>query len=300
MSFDQKSLELFVRVAGLGAMGKAGQEMGLSPTATTQRIQALEHEVGARLFTRTTRAIALTGDGELFLGHAKRILANMEDARSELAGGGAVIKGDLRVTGSASFGRRYIGPYITEFLERYPEINVRLELTDTVFDIIEQGFDVALRIGSLPSSSLIARKLADNKRLLVAAPSYLARAGHPRDPHDLLNHNCIVIGEQRVWRLKGGDGDIQDMRVSGNFATNFGESATQATLAGNGIAQKSLWDVHDLLRDGALVPVLPRYTIDPQWALWAVRPPSPIVPARVRVFIAFMEEKFKQLSEKMG
>ena len=295
MSFEPSTLKLFVRVASLGAFGKAGREFGLSPTAATQRIQGLETELGVKLFNRTTRAVALTADGEVFLGHAKRIIESIEDARSDLSGGTKNIKGELRVAGSASFGRRYIAPYITEFLRAYPNVRVRLELSDGVVDIVEQGFDLALRIGTLTSSTLVARKLAENPRLLVATKAYLDAAGRPQRPEDLAAHNCIVLGENRNWKLRDTTGEVHEVRVTGNFTTNYGEVITEAALAGGGIALKSLWDIRHLLTAGSLLPVLEDYTVEPVWSLWAVRPPGQVAPARVRAFIDFMEMKFREL-----
>ena len=295
MSFEPISLKLFVRVATLEAFGKAGREFGLSPTAATQRIQGLEAELGVKLFNRTTRAVALTADGEVFLGHAKRIIELIEDARSDLSGGMTNIKGELRVAGSASFGRRYIAPYIAEFLRAHPDVRIRLELSDGIVDIVEQGFDLALRIGALAPSTLAARKLADNPRLLVASKSYLEGAGWPQKPEDLTAHNCIVLAENRNWKLRDGTGQIHEVRVTGNFTTNYGEVATEAALAGAGIALKSLWDIRHLLAQGSLLPVLENYTVEPLWSLWAVRPAGQTVPARVRAFIDFMAMKFREI-----
>jgi DNA-binding transcriptional LysR family regulator len=295
MSLEPTTLELFVRVAALGAFGKAGREFGLSPTAATQRIKGLEAELGAKLFNRTTRAVALTADGEVFLGHARRIIASVEDARSDLSGGTSTIKGELRVAGSASFGRRYLAPYIAEFLRVYPNVRVRLELSDGIVDIVEQGFDIALRIGALASSSLVARKLVENPRLLVASPAYFEKAGCPQQPEHLASHNCIVLADNRNWKLRGRTGELHEVRVSGNFTTNYGEVITEAALAGSGIALKSRWDIRDSLAEGSLLPVLEEYTVEPTWSLWAVRPPGQIVPSRVRAFIDFMEVKLRAL-----
>lgn len=293
MSFETATLDLFVRVAALGAFGRAGREFGLSPTAVTQRIKALEAELGVKLFNRTTRAVALTADGEVFLGHATRILESVEDARSDLSGGTRNIKGELRVAASASFGRRHVAPYIAEFLRVFPQVKVRLELSDGIVDIVEQGIDVALRIGTLAPSRLVARKLVDNPRLLVASPGYLERAGRPRAPQDLADHNCIALGDDRTWKLRDAAGIVHEVRVSGNFITNYGEAITEAVLADAGIAVKSHWDSRDMLRDGSLVSVLDDCEIVPSWSVWAVRPPGDMVPARVRAFIDFMETKFR-------
>ena len=295
MSLEPDTLKLFVRAAVLGALGKAGREFGLSATATTQRIKGLERELGVQLFNRTTRAVSLTADGQVFLGHAKRIIESIEDARSDLSGSSRNIKGDLRVAGSASFGRRFIAPFIAEFLTVYPDINVELELSDGIIDIVEQGVDVALRIGDLSSSTLVARKLADNPRVLVASPKYLSDAGYPRSVADLSLHNCLVLSGNRNWKLCDAANRIHDVKISGNFSTNHGEVVTEAALAGVGIALKSVWDVRHLLADGTLRPVLEEYTIEPVWSLWAVRPPGRVVPARTRAFVDFIEMKFNAM-----
>ena len=292
MAFDPGTLKLFLRIDALGAFGRAGREIGLSATATTQRIKRLETELGVTLFNRTTRAVSLTADGKVFAAHAQRILGTIEDARSDLSNGSADIQCELRVTSSASFGRRYIAPCIAEFLQAYPQVSVRLELSDGIVDIVEHGFDLALRIGTLAPSTLIARRLADNPRILVASPVYLQRAGTPQQPADLANHNCLVLAENRHWKLRDEAGQIHDIKVQGNFSANYGEMITEAALADVGIALKSVWDIHHLLRDGSLLSLLSGYSIEPTWSLWAVRPPGQMVPARVRVFLDFLDAKF--------
>ena len=296
MSLDPSTLNLFIRVASLNAIGKAGQEFGLSPTATTQRIQSLEDDLGVKLLNRTTRSVALTSDGEVFLDHAKRIIAAIEDARSDLSCTSQNIKGELRVAAPASFGRRHIAPYVTEFLKEYPDVRVRLDFSDGVVDIVDQGFDLALRIGELASSTLIARKLADIPRLLIASPGYLKDRPPIKKPEDLVSHNCILLSNNRSWKFRDSVGDIHDVRVSGNITANYSDVVTEAAVADGGIALRSLWDTNQLLADGKLVRVLDDYSIEPEWSLWAVRPPGQRAPARVRAFIDFMETKFKELS----
>ncbi|APX18017.1 LysR family transcriptional regulator (plasmid) [Phaeobacter inhibens] len=293
MVFDLKSLELFQRVSALGAIGRAGAEFGLSPTAATQRIQALEEELGVKLFNRTTRAVALTPDGELLLDHARTILEAAEDARTALSASHENVSGLLRVTASASFGRTQIVPHVGEFLDLHPNISLSLYLSDTIVDIVDQGFDLAIRVGTLTSSSLLARKLADNPRVLVASPSYLKRAGDVMTPKDLKSHSCIVLGSTGNWTLqKDAEQDIK-VRVSGAFTTNYGEAVTDAVLQGVGIGLKSLWDVSQNLASGRMTRVLPDYRILPDWKIWAVRPPHRVVPARVKAFTHFLEGKFK-------
>lgn len=297
MAFDLKTLELFVRVAAMGALGKAGEDMRISPTAATQRIQALEADLGAKLLNRTTRAVSLTADGEAFLVHAQHILDCAEEARAAISASRCQIFGELRVTASAAFGRSQIVPHVSEFLQLYPEVKLKLDLNDAVVDIIEQGYDLAIRIGTLASSSLMARKLIANPRLLVASPDYLERAGQPATPADLKNHSCVVLGETRNWSLADRTGNIIETRVSGSFTTNFGEAVTEAVLQGLGIGLKSIWDVTHLLETGRLVHVLPDYSVAPEWQVWAVRPPGRVMPPRVQAFINFYEEKFRHAAQ---
>ena len=294
MGLDLKSLELFTRIATLGAFAKAGEEHQLSPTATSQRIQNLEKQLGIKLFHRTTRAISLTPDGENFLTHARKILETVEDAKNDLARTETTISGMIRLSASLSFSMQNILPYLPEFLEKYPNIEVKLDLSDTVVDIVEQGYDLAIRVGALASSSMIAKKLVDNPRLLLASPDYLARAGEPQKPDDLKNHACVILGENRVWSLIGSDGEKHDVPVTGRLATTYGGAVTIALRQGLGIGLKSYWDVADDLAQKRLVRVLKDYVVTPHWQIWAVRPPAARSPRRVQVFVEFLEQKLRQ------
>lgn len=287
MSFDEKSLALFLRAARIGALGKAGRDLGLSPTAASQRLQALEADLGVVLFHRTTRAIALTAEGEAFHEHARRILAEMEDARTALAGETGAVKGELRVTVSASFGRRHVAPQIAAFLAEHPELSVRLEMTDAMVDIVEAGHDLAIRIGALPDSSLVAQRLAPSPRVVVASPRHLAGGAAPRTPADLAGLSCLTQGGRRLWRFRAPDGREEEVRVTGRFDTNHGDTLAAAAIGGLGFAQKSLWDVKHAIADGRLTTVLDDYVVLPEASIWAVRPPGRRAPPRVRAFIDF-------------
>ncbi len=290
---DLKSLELFVRAAKLGAIGKAGAEFGLSPTAATQRIQALEASVGTQLLHRSTRSVSLSSDGETFFAHAERILENLEDALSDIQANPRTVQGKLRLAGPASFGRKYIAPHIGEFLERNPNVSIQLHLSDGAFDIVENGYDLAIRLGTLPPSSLKARKLADSPRILVAAPSYLERAGTPASVGDLCHHQCIIRDEMRTWTLRTPTGTIAEAKVNGRFSSNLAEAVTEAALSGAGIARKCTWEITEYLSTGRLVRILADHTVVSEWNVYAVRPPARIEPPRVRLFKAFLEAKFK-------
>lgn len=295
MTIDLKSLQLFVRVASVGAIGKAGGEFGLSPTATTQRIQALETAVGAQLLHRTTRTVSLSSDGEVFLAHAKRIVADLDDALSDVQCDPGTIKGELKIASSASFGRKHIAPYLAEFLTLYPKISAQLHLSDTTFDIVENGFDLAIRLGELAPSTLKARRLASSPRVVVASPSYLERHDALTVPADLKSHNCLIRGDMRTWKFRAPDGAGCDTRVSGNFSTNLAEAITEAALTGLGVGRKCLWEISDHLDDGALETVLANYTVLPEWSVFAVRSPARQPSPRVRAFTDFLQAKLQDV-----
>lgn len=285
MSLDTKAVDLFLRVVALGAIGRAGEALGLSPTAATQRIQTLEHSLGVRLFHRTTRSVSLTTDGELFLEHARRIVADIEDARAAVGKASGRVSGLLRVAAPASFGQKYLAPFVGEFLSRHPDLRMQLELGDALVDIGEQGFDMAIRSGSHADSSLVVERLAPLHRLVVAAPSYIERRGAPTEPGQLGGHDCLTHSSLREWRLAGPDGSVQSLRPMALFETNDHDALTAALLSGLGIAMKSSWDVGPLIADGLLVPILTGYTITPETSVWAVYPSARLVPPRVRLFV---------------
>lgn len=295
MSLDPKSLELFVRVVALGAIGKAGAELGLSSTAATQRIQDLETMVGTQLLHRTTRTVSLSVDGEVFLGHAVRILEDIEDAFSDLQNDPATISGELRVASSASFGRKHLAPYMAEFLNLYPNLSLQLHLSDSAFDIVENGFDLAIRLGEPSSSTLKMRRIGESARIMVAAPAYLTYQGAPATPMDLRHHECLIRSDIRNWATRGPDGAVANVKVSGKFNTNLAEAVTEAALSGMGIARKCRWEVVEYLEDGSLTEVLPGHTVLPEWGIFAVRSPSRTQPPRARAFTDFIAGKFKEI-----
>ena len=292
---DLKLLELFVQAARLGAIGKAGAEFGLSPTSATQRIQALEAEVGAQLLHRTTRSVSVTLEGERLLKHAERIFETVQDAMLDVSGENQVLRGTLRLAGPASFGRKYIAPFVTEFLSMHPGLTVQLHLSDTVFDIVDNGFDCAIRLGALESSSLKAQKLSPCQRILVAAPDYLRAMGMPQTPQDLVHFDCVIRDTLQNWKFKGPHGEEESVKVSGRFVTNLAEGVTEAAISGFGIARKCTWEVAEHLESGELVSVLGEYTTVPEWNIYFMRPPGRIEPLRVRHFRSFIKQKMAQV-----
>lgn len=291
MSLDLKNLELFVRVAALGAIGRAGAEFDLSSTNATQRIKALEGELGVTLFNRTTRSVSLTSDGEIFLDYAKRVLNDLEDARTVLTQTPEQLSGSVRVTAPASFGVSHVAPFVPEFHQLHPNVRIELNLSDTMIDIVEQGYDLAFRIGELAPSSLLAQKIDTNPTWLVAAPAYLARAGAPTVPEDLIHHSCLPLGDRTKWRLRGPDGAEHVVRVGGPLRCNLGNALVDWALQGAGITKVSLWQGASHILAGRLIRVLPDYSDLPEMDLWAVRPPGRLLPVRVKVFLDFIRAR---------
>ncbi|ODP30740.1 LysR family transcriptional regulator [Pandoraea sp. ISTKB] len=291
MSLDLDTVALFVRVAALGNVSAAGRERGLSPAAASTRLVQLETALGARLLHRTTRRVALTQEGEVFLLQAQALLVAEAQALASVGQGLAAPQGRLRVSCSSSFGRQHVSPALPAFLERYPGISLDFRLTDRVVDLLEEGVDLAIRVGALRDSTLVARKLASNTRTLCASPAYLAAHGTPRHPGDLAAHDCLILGDQRDWRFVTPGGTL-NVRVSGRLASDNGEVLRDAVLAGIGIALKSTWDIGAHLKHGELVPVLPAYPLAEEVAIWAVYPSRAFVPPKTHALIEFLQERF--------
>lgn len=282
-------LEIFARVARTGNMSAAGREINLSPAVVSKRISLLEEELGARLFQRTTRQLTLTETGEGFYKRVVDILNLVEEAQDFVSRRNTSARGLLKITAPTTFSRLHIVPFVPEFQRRFPEIELDVYLTDDFVDIISRGFDVALRIGELLDSSLVQKKLAADRRVIVAAPSYIERSGAPETLADLDLHNCISAGAQDVWRLQGPDGEVQ-VRVKGNIRSNSAELARQAILDGLGIGLRSLWDVGPDLKRGDLKVVLPQYRGADSVAIYAVYPCREFMPTKVTALIDFMSD----------
>lgn len=284
-------LEIFARVVTAGNMSAAGREMGLSPAVVSKRISHLEERLGARLFQRTTRQLTLTESGQGFYDRIVNILAGIEEAEAFVTRRNAMPRGTLRVTAPTAFGRMHIAPYLGDFLGQYPDLRLELDLSDAMVDIVGAGFDAAIRIAELEDSSLVAKKLAPNHRVICAAPSYLATAGQPKTLNDLADHNCLAPCAQEVWRLQGPEGPAS-VRVTGNIRTNSTEVVRESVLAGIGIGLRSTWDVGAELKSGKLQIVLPEYHESPRVAVYAVYPCRQYVPAKLRVFVDFLSDLF--------
>ncbi|WP_412480069.1 LysR family transcriptional regulator [Azonexus sp. IMCC34839] len=260
-------LELFVRIADHGSVSAAARALELTPAAASAALKRLERELDTVLFVRSTRTLRLTTEGEIFLDHCRQALALLADGRDALITGRSVIRGLLQISAPSDLGRNVLAGWLDEFLERYPQVQIRLSLSDRVADVYRQPIDIALRYGPPADSSLIALPLAaDNRRILCAAPDYLARYGTPQKPADLARHNCLCywLGEDihDRWRLtRDGHEDVQ--RVTGNRVADDGEMVSRWARAGRGIAFKSALDVADDLLSGRLIHLLPDWQGDP-------------------------------------
>jgi DNA-binding transcriptional LysR family regulator len=280
-------LDIFARVARTGNMSAAGREMGLSPAVISKRISLLEERLGARLFHRTTRQLTLTETGEGYFRRVVDILSLCEEAEDFVSRRNTKPRGMLKVTAPTSFTRLHIAPKLSDFLKRYPEVKLDLHLTDHFEDIIRDGFDLAIRIGELQDSSLVARKLASDARVLVAAPKYFEQVEEPKSLADLEFLNCLSAGAQEHWRLEGPSG-IEQIKVEGNIRTNSAEFVREALVCGLGIGLRPAWDVAPQLASGELKVVLPQYRGVSNMAIYAVYPCREYLPEKVNVFIDFL------------
>lgn len=283
-------LDIFARVAAAGSMSQAARDLGLSPPVISKRIKRLEERLGTRLLQRTTRQIVLTEAGAGFQERVLAILAAVDEAESWVAQRASVARGPLRISAPTTFGRLHVAPHLVHFLRHYPEISLDLSLSDSFVDVVGEGYDVAIRIADLADTSLVARKLAPNHRVLCAAPAYLAKYGEPRGLAELSAHRALAHNADH-WRLEGPEGMVL-VPVQSAIATNSSEVIREAVIAGLGIALRSTWDVGPELRSGALKILLPAYRASRRVGIFAVYPSRKHLPQRTRVFIDFLSELY--------
>ena len=289
-----KQIESFVAVAAKGSLTAAAQAEGVAPAVIGRRIDALEERLGVKLLLRTTRRITLTHEGSAFLEDCQRLLTDLANAEASVSAGGVKASGYLRITAPAGFGRRHVAPLVPRFLALHPEVNVSLNLSDRVVDIVNEGFDCAVRVGDLPDSSLVSVRLAENRRLCVATPAYLQRAGTPRQPSELSRHECLTLSsdasQTRGWAFTV-DGAITHVRPTGRFDCSDGQALHDWCLAGHGIAWRSTWEVEAEVASGALVTVLDGFAAPPN-GIYAVFPQRKHLALRVRLWIDFLKHTF--------
>ncbi|MBL6616254.1 MAG: LysR family transcriptional regulator [Reyranella sp.] len=284
----------FVRVVDSHGFSAAAPLLGLTPSAVSKLVTRLETRLGVRLLQRTTRALNLTQEGEVFYAAAKRIVGEIETLENQVAGQSGTPSGTLRVTTSLAFATHQLAPVLSEFLARHPLVKLELLPTDRVIDMVEEGIDVALRIGRLADTSFMARKIGEDKRLICAAPSYLARHGTPRRPEDLARHNCIVSRDHPYlnrWSFKV-DGRPLEIDVHGRVAVSEGEAQMQLALQGVGIVRVTRLTLTQAIRNGSLVPLLSEFSAEEPLAIHAVYPHRRHLAPKVPAFVNFLIEKF--------
>jgi DNA-binding transcriptional LysR family regulator len=294
-----QELEIFGRVVSAGSMSAAARELDLSLAVVSKRVAALEERLGARLLHRTTRRQSLTPEGEVFHEHCARILAEVAGAEASMIDRRGAMSGLLTVTATPAFGRQYLALLVAEFQAAHPDVAVRLLLTDDVVDLVEHRVSLAFRFGVLSDSSMKARRVAPNFRVLCAAPSYLQRHGTPTRLDDLAEHACIVFGDslEDRWLFRR-DGKTTSIRVKGRLGVNDGEVAQALAVAGAGLIYKSVWEIGSHLQAGRLVPVLTDH-LAPSKPLQLVFPGGRL-PARVRRFMDLALERLPTIGPSLA
>ena len=289
-----KQIESFVAVVARGSLTAAAAAEGMAPAVLGRRIDALEERLGVKLLLRTTRRITLTHEGSAFLEDCQRILADIGSAEASVSAGGVKASGYLRITAPAGFGRRHVAPLMPGFLARHPDVSLSLNLSDRVVDIAGEGVDIAVRVGDMPDSSLVSVRLADNRRLCVAAPAYLKRAGVPQHPSELGRHECLTLSsdasQTRGWAFSV-NGQVSHLRPSGRLDCSDGQVLHAWCRQGLGLAWRSTWEVEADIASGALLPVLEAFAA-PANGIYAVVPQRKHLPLRVRLWIDYLKQHY--------
>jgi DNA-binding transcriptional LysR family regulator len=295
-------LAFFVSLGTCGSLSGAARELGISTAAVSKRLSHMEARLGVPLVNRTTRRMSLTPDGEVLFEHARRILGEIADLDQLLGSAKGQPKGLLRVNATLGFGRLHIAPAISQYVLKYPEVDVQLQLSVNPPPLSEDQFDVCIRFGEPGDTRVIAKKLASNRRLLCASPKYLAARGEPVTPSDLVKHNCICIrqgdeayGTWRLFRDRDAGGPGETVKVRGNLTTNDGEIAVNWALDGHGILLRAEWDIERYLATGRLVRVLPQYRT-PDADIYAIYPQHQHQSARIRTLVAFLAQAFERFA----
>lgn len=294
------SLPTFVAVAEAESFSKVARAEGVAVSSVTRRIDALEAAFGTRLFNRSSRRVQLTDAGEKFLPRARAILADLADAKASLGALAAEPRGVLTVTAPSAFGRRHVLPAVVGFLARHAGLEVDLHISDRIVDLSEQRVDVAIRIGALAGSDLVATPLAPLRRLVCASPAYLKQHGRPATPRDLLQHNCLTVASSPTplgwWTFAGVNRNLP-LAVRGTLRSDDTEALFQAALAGLGVAHLASWLVSDAIRDRQLVPLFPDEGpgMKTPPAIHAVRLPGRSDTAKSRLFIQHLRDTFGEV-----
>lgn len=286
-------IAVFAQVVEARSFTEAARRLGMSKASVSKQVSRLEERLGARLLNRTTRRLSLTEVGAAFHERCVRIVAEAEEAELAVTRLHAAPRGTLKVDAPVNFGMQYLAPLLPPFMARHPELRVDITFNDRFVDLVDEGYDLAIRIADLPDSSLIARKLAESRAVVCAAPSYWAAHDRPRHPRDLAEHNCFAysyLSTGNEWRFRGPDGPVS-VRVSGNLTANNGDVLRQAAAAGVGVIASPVFMVCDDLRAGNLEPVLAEFEADIR-GIYAVYPHNRHLSAKVRAFVDYLVESF--------
>lgn len=293
MKADVGELSFFVMLARHASLSATARELDITPPAVTKRLALLEQRLGVRLVNRTTRRVSLTGEGETYLAHATRILAEIGEMEELVSSSRATPRGLLRVNAPLGFGRTTIAPLMSAYAKLYPEIEIELQLTDRPIDLVEQRVDLAVRFGELPDTRLSARRIMSNRRFLCASPAYLRRHGEPQTLAELAQHRCIIHRQNDdaygIWRFTR-NRKSEVVKVHGKLSSNDGDIALGWALDGQGLLIRSEWDLAKYFDSGRLQQVLPAYTLPPA-DLFVYYPSQRNLSARVRTFIDFLVSK---------
>ena len=299
-----KAYASFVSVATRGSLTAAARAEGVAPAIIGRRLDALEEHLGVKLLVRTTRRISLTHEGSAFLEDCHKLLADVANAEASVSAGGIRASGHLRLTAPAGFGRRHVAPLVPRFRALHPDVVISLNLSDRVVDLAGEGFDCAVRVGDLPDSSLVSVRIAENRRLCVAAPAYLQRRGVPRHPSDLAQHDCLALSsgasQTRGWAFRlppaasaAAHGELVHIRPAGPLDCSDGQVLYDWCLAGFGIAWRSIWEVEHEIATGQLVAVLEEFAAPPN-GVYVVFPHAKHLPLRVRLWIDYLKHHYSQ------
>ena len=290
-------MRIFARVVETGSFSAAGRQLGMVPSSVSRQINELEYDLGAHLFYRTTRKLSLTEAGRIYYDHAVSILNDVDEAKLAISRLDGAPSGILRITVAASLARRHIAPSLAVFHDRFPAVKTMLTVTDQVVDLVEQGLDLAIRVGRLSDSSLVARKIGSARRVICASPCYFKKADTPKTPTDLARHSCLTFRTQpgaNAWQFRGPAGSSV-VRVSGSMFANDGECLSAAAVEGLGLVLLPLWLVGHEIKQGRLREVLSDYRPDPEETpLYAVYPRQQYLPPKLRAMIDFLVEQFAQ------
>ena len=288
------TIRAFAQVVESGSFARAAERLGISTTATSRQVAELEAHLQTRLLNRTTRKVSLTEGGRAYYERVVQLLADLQEAEQEASRAAVVPRGVIKMTAAVNFGVRHVAPAIAAFLARHNEVRFDVSLSDRIVDLVEEGFDLGIRIGNPGPHNVVARKLGETRVVPCASPDYLAKRGTPQVPDDLAGHNCFTyeyVTPRNVWTFRDADGRERPVRISGNLHSNNGDLLAEAAARGAGIVLEPAFIVGPEVRAGRLVPLLQDFA-PPPLPIYAVYPSRKHLSAKVRLFVDFLVERF--------